>query len=409
MHLSKTDLMVDLHKQNFFPTESIGRHTIEKGYGSVLFDHDGNRLIDFSAGLGCLPFGYSYKPTIDLIQKQAMKLIHTGSEAINQESIDLTSVINEVLSENYSYFFSNSGAEANEAALKLARKYYYDKKLIHKTEFISLKNSFHGRTFLNISLSGNSKHLEGFGEPVSNIKQININDLDALEKAVNSNTCAIIIEIMQGKGGGTIIKKDFLDHILLLKLKYDFLLIVDEIQTGLGRLGYMFGFNIFNIKPDIFTLAKGLGGGIPIGLTIASNHISKSMSLGTHGSTFGGNPLACKVAKNIILTLTNENIMNYIISTGVYIKDKLYNINQKFNCFSEINGAGLMLSVTLTGNYEGLSQDIYNLSILNGLVVRTGGCNIIRFTPALNIPLELVDEAFLRFEQVFLEFSLNNS
>ncbi|WP_440857006.1 aspartate aminotransferase family protein [Pseudomonas syringae] len=378
-----------------FKTEAADSPTIAHGIGSRFFDHDNFEFIDFGAALACLPFGFSDPLTAEIIRSQAVKLIHSGSEAVNEESVRLASALGK-LKPGFSFFFSSSGAEANEAALKLARKYTANSPT--KKNIIAMKNSFHGRTMMNISISGNSAHTSGYEPLVEGVRQVEFNNVESLSQCVDDDTCAIVVEVVQGKGGGLEITQGFVKALNFFREKFGCLIVVDDIQTGIGRLGTFFGFESYGLEPDIFTLAKGLGGGLPIGLTVARQDIARVMSEGTHGNTFGGNPLIAAVASSVVHRASEAEFLSMVAISEAHIRTELKNINDGLDFFKAIRGRGLMLTLELGSRWKNQSERIRKAALREGLLIRTAGENRLRLTPPLNISIRDISQGLMRLK-----------
>lgn len=400
MNRQNTSKLREEYTSLFFRTEPADMTTVERGNGSRFFDHDGVEFIDFGAGLACLPFGYSDSSMITVINRQSNKLLHSGSEAINGESVALALAL-DALKPGYAFFFSSSGAEANEAAFKLARK--YSAQRTGKNTIIGMTNSFHGRTMMNISVSGNSAHTDGYEPLLTGIKQVEFNNVAELYDQVDQATCAIVLEVVQGRGGGVEISEEFVTALNCVRDEFGCLIIVDDIQTGIGRLGTFFGFDSYGLEPDIFTLAKGLGGGLPIGLTVARRQIANAMTEGAHGNTFGSNPLIAAVALNVVDRVSQAEFLRNVADSGEMMAAALHEMTAELGCFANVRGRGLMLTLELGGCWKDQAGVISKAALGQGLLIRTAGSNRLRITPALNIPVADRREGLKRLRDAIIQ------
>ena len=296
-------------------------------------------------------------------------------------------------------YFCNSGGEANEAAFKLARRYSFDHFGEQKNQIISFDNAFHGRTLFTVSVGGQQKYTEGFGPLPGGITHLPFNDVDALEQAVSKNTCAIVIEPVQGEGGVTSATTEFLAAARRLCNEHNALLIFDEVQCGMGRTGDLYAYQTFNVVPDILTSAKALGCGFPIGAMLTTEKIANSLAVGTHGSTYGGNPLACAVAECVVNTINTPDVLKGVETRRQIFVDGLNKINSKYPMFTEIRGAGLLIGWVLQNEWAGKSRDILNACMSNGLMILVAGPDVVRFAPSLVISIEEITEGLNLLEK----------
>jgi acetylornithine/N-succinyldiaminopimelate aminotransferase len=295
-------------------------------------------------------------------------------------------------------FFANSGAEANEAALKLARKYAADHYGSEKREIISFTESFHGRTLFTVSVGGQPKYTQGFDPLPQEITHLPFNDLDTLAAHISERTCAVILEPIQGEGGVNVASKIFIKGARELCKRYHALLIFDEVQSGAGRTGYLYAYMGLGITPDILTSAKGLGGGFPIGAMLTTSAIAGSFGVGTHGTTHGGNPLACAVAEAVLEIINNPELLAEVRRKHQRMVTELNRINAQFKTFAEIRGQGLLLGCALNQAWLGRARDFVKAAQEQGLLVLMAGSNVVRITPSLIIPDRLIEEGLKRFE-----------
>lgn len=352
--------------------------TFTYGEGSTLFDKSGNKYIDFTSGIGVNSLGYNNEPWKKSIMSQLNKFQHLSNIFINDTTVSLAqTIIN--LSNMNKVFFANSGAEANECAIKLARKYSYDKYGKNRGTIISFKRSFHGRTLATLTATGQDKFHNYFFPFPTGFKYVSANSIDEVKEALTSDVCAVIMEAIQGEGGVNPLSKDFVLEASKLAAEKDVLIVFDEVQCGIARTGNLFGYTLFNITPDIVTCAKGLGGGLPIGAVLCNEKLSKVFSPGDHGSTFGGNPLACAGALSVLKQICNEESYSSISKKGDFIKETISNSNLPI--IKDIRGAGLMIGIEI--NYD--SSTFQKLCLEKGLLVLTAGKDVIRLLPPLNI------------------------
>ncbi|MBD5461821.1 MAG: aspartate aminotransferase family protein [Lachnospiraceae bacterium] len=361
---------------------------LDKGDGVYLYDIEGKKYLDFCAGIAVFALGYNNKKYNDALKAQIDKLIHTSNYYYNVPAIEAAKKIKEVSGMDR-VFFTNSGAEAVEGAIKAARKYAYLKDGRKDHEIIAMEHSFHGRTFGALSVTGNAKYREAFEPMIGNVRFAQMNDFDSVLNQVNDKTCAILFETVQGEGGIHPAQENFMKQVKALCEEKDILLILDEIQCGMGRTGYMYAWQRYGIKPDIMTTAKALGCGIPVGAFLMTEKVgANSLVSGDHGTTYGGNPLA-GAAINIVLDLFEENhIIDNVIKTGAYLEKKLDELVREYDCIETRRGIGLMQGLV----FNRPVGDIITRALEMGLILINAGTDIIRFVPPLIITKEHVDE-----------------
>ncbi len=347
----------------------------ERGEGVYLYDTEGKKYLDMLAGIAVNTLGYNHPKLTEAICKQAKNIIHISNLFQIKPQIEVAKILSEN-SLNGKLFFCNSGAEANETAIKLARKYFYSKGL-NKYEFISFKNSFHGRTLATLTATGQPKYQEGFKPLPEGFKYAELNNINSVKELITDKTAGIILEIIQGEGGINPVEDKFLRELYQLAREKDILLIVDEVQTGIGRTGKLFAYQHFDIEPDIITLAKGLGGGVPIGAVIAKKDIANTFTAGSHGSTFGGNYLATVSAKTVLEEVLKDGFLEEVRGKGEFLKKLLSELGFK------PRGLGLMIGITIPENIKAV--DVMKLCLNEGLIVGVAGNNSLRFTPPLII------------------------
>jgi len=370
-----------------------------KGKGTRLWDTDGKEYLDLVSGIGVAAAGHCHPKVVAAIRKQAEELIHTSNLYYIAPQAELAQRLYE-LSGGYKCFFCNSGAEANEAAIKLARRYA---KLRHGEgcyEIISAIGSFHGRTYGAMTATGQEKYHAGFEPLVGGFKYVPFNDIDAVQEAINERTCAIILEPIQGESGVRIPDDDYLPSIAELCERHDILLILDEVQTGLGRTGKLWAHEHYGIKPHIFTLAKAIAGGVPMGVMLAKPDVAEAFEPGCHASTFGGNFLACAAALAFLDVLIEERLVENAAAMGELMLSKLRTIAAKSSLIKEVRGKGLMLAIEFNND---VAKSVQSKLLEDGLIVNAIGERIIRMLPPLIITEDEIDFAVRKIERAIAE------
>lgn len=371
------------------PTYARFDVTIESAKGSIVTDINDKKYLDFTSGIGVLNVGHRNPKVQKAVEDQLNKFWHIS----NLYHIPIQEEVADKLVKNSSgdsVFFANSGAEANEAAIKLARK------ATGKTKILTFEQSFHGRTYATMSATGQSKIQEGFGPPLGTFEYLPFNDVAALEAAVNSETAAIMLEVIQGEGGVIPATTEFIQAVQDLAKKHNVLIVVDEIQTGIGRTGKAFGYQSYDLSPDIITSAKGLGNGLPVGAMIAKEHLAEFFGPGSHGSTFGGNPLSLSAVNAVLDIAFTEDFLNEVNDKGAYLQAKLNKEIGSLTGVKEIRGTGLMIGIEHENVVLPYLQELIN----NGLLVLNAGPNVIRLLPALTVTKEQIDEAIVLLKEV---------
>lgn len=368
-----------------------------KAAGSRVWDQQGKEYIDVAGGIAVNALGHANPALANALKAQLDKLWHIGNGYTNEPVLQLAKTLVESTFAD-KIFFCNSGAEANEAALKLARKYAHDKFGADKSEIIAFKNSFHGRTLFTVTVGGQPKYSSDYAPLPQDITHLPYNDIDAVKAAFSSRTCAVIVEPIIGEGGVMPADPQFLQALRELCDEHEATLIFDEVQTGPGRTGQLYAYQHYNVVPDILTSAKGLGGGFPIGAMLAKEAWAQVFQPGTHGTTFGGNPLAATVA-NSVLAQMDSALLAGVGERHTLIVDKLNALNAKYDLFSAVRGMGLLIGAELASHLRGKAKTLTNLAAEEGLIALIAGPDVLRFAPALNIPLADIDEAFVRLER----------
>ena len=382
-------------KRGYLPVFNRYQIVLEHGEGVYLYDNEGKKYLDFLGGIAVNVLGHNYEPLVKAVSEQAAKLIHCSNLYYTQAQADAAEKLVK-LSGLGKAFFCNSGAEANEGAIKIARKYAHGIN-VEKFQIITAWDSFHGRTIATLTATGQPKYQEGFGPLPGGFDYVHYNDIEELEKLMSEKTCAVMLETIQGEGGVYPPKDDYLKKVRALCDRYHALLILDEIQAGIGRSGKFFAYEKYGVKPDIVTLAKGLAGGVPIGAFIVTDEVSKAFHAGDHGTTFGGNPLACAAANVVLDTVPQADFLAHVEEVGAYFKGKLLELQKAYPAMvSEVRGEGLILGAELTQP----GRDIVNACLEQGAIINCTAGKVLRFIPPLIITKEQVDEVMGILEKV---------
>lgn len=393
-----TKEIIEIYNRYVIPNYTRNPILLTKGRGVDVWDAEGKRYLDLFSGWAVSLLGHCNSSVVKAIQTQASKLIHAPNIYYTEPQGLLAKYISEK-SFGGQCFFCNSGAEANEAAIKLAR--------IHSSsagryKIITFSDSFHGRTIATVSATAQPKYQKGFAPLVEGFTYVPFNDLDALIKAVDDKTCAIMLETIQGEGGINIANKDFLQGVRKLCDEKGLLLILDEVQCGMGRTGKYFAYQHYDIEPDIMALAKSLGGGISIGAMTAKKEIAKSLVPGSHASTFGGNPLACSAGVAVFETIEKENLLENVKKMGSYSIDQLKLLQKAHKVIKEVRGVGLMIGIELNVN----GTEIIKNCIQAGLFLNCTHETVVRFMPPLNVKKENIDEGLTILKTVLFNLNL---
>jgi len=388
------DLFNDVMVPNYNPSAVVP----VRGEGSRVWDQNNNEFIDFAGGIAVNCLGHCHPALVSALKEQGEKIWHLSNVMTNEPALRLAQKMVEATFADKVYF-ANSGAEANEAALKLARRFALDEYGEEKSQIIAFNKGFHGRTFFTVTVGGQAAYSDGFGPKPGDIMHCDYNDIAAFEALISDKTCAVMMEPLQGEGGIISPTDEFAKKVRELCTKHNALLIFDEVQTGVGRTGDLYAYEGLSVVPDILTTAKALGGGFPIGAMITRTHIAEHLKVGTHGSTYGGNPLACAVAEAAFDTVNTPDVLNGVKEREQLFRDGLNAINEKYNVFSEVRGKGLLIGAVLNEKFEGRARDFLVASTNNGLMSLVAGINVIRFTPSLVIPFEDIKEGLARFEK----------
>jgi acetylornithine/N-succinyldiaminopimelate aminotransferase len=369
-----------------------------KGKGSRLWDQAEKEYVDFAGGIAVSCLGHCHPAMVEALTDQAQKLWHLSNVMTNEPALRLAKKLTE-LSFAEKVFFANSGAEANEAALKLARRWAADNYGPEKSEIIAFEQGFHGRTFFTVTVGGQSTYSDGFGPKPSDVVHLPYNDLAAFKAQISDRTCAVMMEPLQGEGGIITPTPEFIQAVRALCDEHNALLIFDEVQTGNGRTGDFYAYQGTGVTPDILSTAKSLGGGFPIGAMLTTTAIASHFKVGVHGSTYGGNPLACAVAEAVVNITSQPQVLDGVKEKEALFRDGLERINAKYPIFSEIRGKGLLLGAVLTEAWHGRARDILQAAGKAGVLVLVAGPNVVRFTPSLVIEDDDIQEGLLRLEK----------
>lgn len=391
-----------------FPCYNPMNMVIKKAHGSYVFDNEGNKYVDLTSGIAVNCLGHTPDGVQKVIKKTCKNLIHVSNIFCNEYTLSLAKKLTSLTGYD-KVFFVNSGAEANETALKLARRVAFDDYGAEKNEIISFVNSFHGRTFFSVTVGGQESYSDGFGPKPTAITHIPYNDIATFEKTISDKTCAVILEPIQGEGG--IIKADdaFLVKVRELCDKYHAALIFDEVQTGVARSGTLYAYEQTPVKPDILTSAKGLASGLPIGAVLTYDNFAKHFVPGTHGSTFGGNALACSVGCYVLDKVSDKKFLENVKATSEYIKAAIRKLDEKHHVFDDVRGEGLLMGLVLNKKYSGKSGALQKECFKYKLLTLTAHGDVLRLAPALNIKKSVVDEAMKLLDKSLTDFVKDNA
>ena len=369
-----------------------------RGAGSRVWDQSGRELIDFAGGIAVNVLGHCHPALVGALTEQANTLWHVSNVFTNEPALRLAKkLIDATFAERV--FFCNSGAEANEAAFKLARRVAFDKFGEDKCEIIAATNSFHGRTLFTVSVGGQPKYSDGFGPKIQGISHVPYNDIEALKAAVSDKTCAIVLEPIQGEGGVLPADLAYLQAARELCDKHNALLVFDEVQSGMGRSGSLFAYMHYGVTPDILSSAKSLGGGFPIGAMLTTTELAKHLAVGTHGTTYGGNPLACAVAEAVIDVINTPEVLAGVQAKHQRFAAKLTQIGEQYGVFSQVRGLGLLIGAVLSDAWKGKAKAILDAAAVEGVMVLQASPDVVRFAPSLVVEDADIDEGLARLEK----------
>jgi acetylornithine/N-succinyldiaminopimelate aminotransferase len=368
-----------------------------RGEGSRLWDQDGREYVDVTGGIAVNVLGHCHPALVDALKTQTDNLWHLSNVFTNEPALKLASQLTEATFAER-VFFCNSGGEANEAAFKLVRKYAFDHYGEHKNEIISFRQSFHGRTLFTVSVGGQPKYRQGFEPVPGGITHAEYNNIDSLKALISDKTCAVVLEPIQGEGGVIPADPEFLKGVRELCDQHNALMVFDEVQTGVGRTGHLFAYMDTPVVPDILTSAKALGGGFPIGAMLTTSKVAASFGIGTHGSTYGGNPLACAVAGAVLEQVNRPEVLEGVLRKRALFEDGLAQINARHNIFNEVRGKGLLIGAELVDAWQGKAGEFLAAAREEGVLILVAGPNVLRMAPALNILEEDIHQAMVRLD-----------
>ncbi len=399
---------------------TVARHTFEevmvpnynpsdiipvRGQGSRLWDQAGKEYIDFAGGIAVTALGHCHPELQQALASQSSQLWHLSNGWTNEPALRLAADLCDLTFADQVYF-ANSGAEANEAAFKLARKYARDHFNSDKHEIIAFNKGFHGRTLFTVTVGGQPAYSQDFGPLPGAIMHLPFNDLASLEYQISDSTCAVVMELIQGEGGVIPAEPAFVKGVRELCDKYNALLIFDEIQTGMGRTGKLFAYEKHNVEPDILTTAKALGGGFPVAAMLTRKQIADSFSVGSHGSTYGGNPLACAVAGKALELISNPTLLAGVKQRHTLFMDGLQQLNRKIDLFQEIRGDGLLIGCELKTHWLGKARELQRFAEQQGLLILIAGPDVIRLAPSLIIPYPEINHGLKQLAHAMLALKM---
>ena len=369
-----------------------------RGLGSRVWDQSGRELIDFAGGIAVNALGHCHPALVKALTEQANTLWHISNVFTNEPTLRLAhKLVDATFAERV--FFCNSGAEANEAAFKLARRVAHDRFGPEKYEIIAALNSFHGRTLFTVSVGGQPKYSDGFGPKIEGITHVPYNDLDALKAAISDKTCAVVLEPIQGEGGVLPADKAYLEGARALCDQHNALLVFDEVQSGMGRSGELFTYMHYGVTPDILSSAKSLGGGFPIGAMLTTTELAKHLAVGTHGTTYGGNPLACAVAEAVLDIVNTPAVLQGVKAKSEQFKQRLLAIGERYGMFAEVRGLGLLLGCVLNDAWKGKAKAVLDAAAAEGVLVLQASPDVVRFAPSLVVEEADIVNGLDRFER----------
>ena len=375
-----------------------------RGLGSRVWDQSGRELIDFAGGIAVNALGHCHPALVKALTEQANTLWHISNVFTNEPTLRLArKLVEATFAERV--FFCNSGAEANEAAFKLARRVAHDRYGEDKYEIIAAFNSFHGRTLFTVNVGGQPKYSDGFGPKISGITHVPYNDLEALKAAISEKTCAVVLEPIQGEGGVLPAERAYLEGARALCDQHNALLVFDEVQSGMGRSGELFAYMHYGVTPDILSSAKSLGGGFPIAAMLTTSELAKHLAVGTHGTTYGGNPLACAVGEAVIDIVNTPQVLDGVKARSEQFRERLQAMGQRHGLFEEVRGLGLLLGAVLNPAWQGKAKQVLDAAVAEGLLVLQASPDVVRFAPSLVIEQADIDEGLARFERALARLS----
>lgn len=390
--------------QNYLtPNFSFAPVIPDHAQGSRVWDTEGREYIDLAGGIAVNALGHCHPALQDALAAQAQKLWHISNLYTTEPAQALAKrLVEHTFADKV--FFCNSGAEANEAAFKLARKYAFDHFGPEKNEIIACVNGFHGRTLFTVSVGGQPKYQEGFAPLPLGITHVPFNDTEALAAAISDKTCAVVMEPVQGESGVLPVTAEFIQSARRLCDQFQALLVLDEVQTGMGRTGKLFAYEYYGVTPDIVSSAKALGAGFPIGAMLTTDKIAPSFAPGTHGSTFGGNPLACAVGGAAFDIINHPQTLQHVNQQGKRLQDAVRQLGAEHGLFAEVRGLGLLVGAVLAEPFHNLAGDFVKLALEHGVMVLNAGGNVVRFAPSLLLGDDDLQDAVVKLQAVAAQF-----
>jgi acetylornithine/N-succinyldiaminopimelate aminotransferase len=382
------------------PCYAPASFVLDRGEGSRVWDTEGRDYIDFTCGIAVTSLGHAHPELLRVLREQGGKLWHIGNGYTNEPVLRLARKL-EALTFADRAFFANSGAEANEAALKLARRVAFERHGAAKFEIVSFTQSFHGRTFFTVSVGGQPKYSEGFGPTPQGIVHLPYNDIEAARRAIGAQTCAVIVEPVQGEGGVIPADPAFLRAVRAACDAHGALLIFDEVQTGMGRTGTFYAYQDTGVTPDILTTAKALGNGFPIGAMLTTTALAAHFKVGVHGTTYGGNPLGAAIACKVVDLISDPALLAGVRARGAALRAKLAQLGQRLDLFKDVRGKGLLIGAELNARFAGRSKDFNMAAAQRGVMILIAGPDVLRFAPSLIMPEADMNEGFARLEKAF--------
>jgi acetylornithine/N-succinyldiaminopimelate aminotransferase len=383
---------------NYAPSDIIP----VRGAGSRIWDQQGKEYLDFACGIAVTALGHCHPKLVAALTEQAGKLWHLSNVMTNEPALRLARKLTETTFADR-VFFCNSGGEANEAAFKLARRYGNTQSGGRKNQIIAFYNAFHGRTLFTVSVGGQAKYTQGFEPLPGNIKHLPYNDLATLEEEISDETCAVVVEPVQGEGGILPATQEFLEGARRLCDEHRALLIFDEVQTGMGRSGRLYAYQNYGVTPDVLTSAKGLGGGFPIGAMLCTRAAAEVLQFGTHGSTYGGNPLACAVAGAVLDIVSDPAVLAGVETRAAQVREGLEAIGRRYGLFEAPRGLGLLIGAPLTAEWKGKAKEVVNAGLRHGVWTLVAGPDVLRIAPSLIIPEGDIAEGLKRLDAACAE------
>jgi acetylornithine/N-succinyldiaminopimelate aminotransferase len=375
-----------------------------RGLGSRVWDQAGRELVDFSGGIAVNVLGHCHPALVGALTVQGNQLWHVSNVFTNEPALRLArKLVDATFAERV--FFCNSGAEANEAAFKLARRVAFELYGEEKYEIVAALNSFHGRTLFTVTVGGQSKYSDGFGPKITGIKHVPFNDLEALKAAVSDKTCAVVLEPIQGEGGVLPADLAYLQGARALCDQFNALLVFDEVQSGMGRSGELFAYMHYGVTPDILSSAKSIGGGFPMAAMMTTEKLAKHLGVGVHGTTYGGNPLACAVGNAVMDVVNTPEVLAGVKAKHQLFRTRLEKIGEQYGVFSEVRGMGLLIGCVLTDAWKGKAKDIFNAAERQDLMILQAGPDVVRFAPSLVIENADIEEGLNRFERAIVKLT----